>query len=151
MREPGEIIRRNAVDFYELAMSSYGAGKPMAVICNLALSVELLLKSLDATLIGSGDPEIGFRDAESKSNIWGHSLSELLDKMDSGKKQRLVQDYKIQTGQDLEALLIKCKDYFVHARYAYESSSGHLYDMSAIKDVSEGIQSVIKAWGGTNA
>jgi len=47
MREAGERIRRNALEFYELAMSSFASGEnSMAVVCNFALSVELLLKSL---------------------------------------------------------------------------------------------------------
>ena len=152
MREAGERIRRNALEFYELAMSSFASGEnSMAVVCNFALSVELLLKSLDAKLLGSGSPSTGFQDAWTESNLWGHDLLKLFNDMDSTKGQSLATEYETQTGRNLPAELDQCKDYFIKARYAHEPSSGQVYEISMIKNISEGIQSVISAWGGTNA
>lgn len=142
-------IYRSAKCFYALALPAFNDDRilsenSMAVIANLALCVELLLKSTDAKVIHANQVKNRLlSNAEIKSNVRGHNLRELFDDLDSSIQACLIQKFEEETHQSLLPLLDKCKDYFVHARYSYESTSQHPYDISAIKLLADGLDSAI--------
>lgn len=151
-KEPSARIFSNALQFYELTKPAYDNPATlqktlMAVICNFALSIELLLKSCDAGVKKSQhQPGTLLTDAEIYSNSWGHDLEKIFDRFDSEIKSKVEYLYKETTGKDLRPLLSKYKDYFIHARYAHEPKSGHSYDVSGIHDLAEGLIATIRKW-----
>lgn len=89
-------------------------------------------------------------NAEIFSNLkgGGHDLEKMFNKMDKEIAGQLCVLYHECTGGDLQVELTKCKDYFVHARYAYELDSAHEYSVPAIKQLADGlIKTLLKGWG----
>ena len=154
-REPSGHIFRNAVQFFELARPAYDDRDVlnktcMAVVCNLALSVELLLKSCDAGVkTNNHSPGQPLTDAEIYSNAWGHDLEKIYDSLDASIKTKVTRLFHETTNQDLRPILSKYKDYFIHARYSHEPRSGHSYDVSGIKNLAEDLIVSIKKWHST--
>lgn len=144
-------IYRSAKSFYALALPAFNdnkilAANVMAVVANLALCVELLLKSTDAKVVKSQQVKNGpLSNAEIKSNVRvrGHDLRSIFDALDSSIQAILIQKFEEETHQSLLPLLDKCKDYFIHARYSYELKSSHSYDISAIKLLADGLDAAI--------
>lgn len=155
-KEPSAHIYRHAMEFYNLAAPAFEnnavlIASPMAVTCNLALCVELLLKCADA---GVDVPP--HKEGELLANAYpysnlkggGHDLKKMFERMDPVIAGKLTALYLEVTGEDLAASLTKCKDYFVHARYAYEPGSAHTYSPSAIKNLADGLSAALmKGWG----
>lgn len=72
----------------------------------------------------------------------------MFEKMDKEIADKLCVLYHECTNGDLRLELKKCKDYFVHSRYAYELGSAHTYNVSAIKQLADGlIKALLKGWG----
>lgn len=122
---------------------------PMAIVANLALCVELLLKATDAKVnlspIGRNGP---LGPASIGSNVWGHDLADIFSKMDPELQTILAQLFEEGTGKPLRPLLEKCKDYFTHARYYYESKHHHAFDISGIRLLADGLSAALwKGWG----
>lgn len=147
-------IYQAAKSFYEVAKPAFDDDQFLiknicAVIANLALSVELLLKSADAKVTTSPHQENRpLSPASIGSNVRGHNLELLLDNMDQDIATQLQHHFHHATGQELRPLLLKCKDYFIHARYSYEESSQHFFDVSAVRTLAEGLDAaLIKGWG----
>lgn len=142
-------IYRSAKCFYALALPAFNddsilSANVMAVVANLALCVELLLKSTDAKVIKTKQVKNGLlSNAEIKSNVYGHDLRSIFDSLDSSIQAILIEKFEEETNQSLLPLLDKCKDYFIHARYSYELKSSHSYDISAIKLLADGLDAAI--------
>lgn len=155
-KEPSGHIYRHAMEFYNLAAPAFDnnavlVASPMAVTCNLALCVELLLKCADAGVKVSAHNEGELlANAEIYSNLkgGGHNLKKMFERMDQAIADKLIALYLDVTGEDLTAALTKCKDYFVHARYAYEPNSMHHYSPTDIKKLADGLNAALwKGWG----
>lgn len=155
-KEPSGHIYRNAMEFYNLAAPAFEdntilIASPMAIVCNLALCVELLLKCADAGVNAPPHKEGEvLANTEIYSNLKGgsHDLVKMFERMDTDIAERLSALYLESIGEDLKASLTKCKDYFVHARYAYELSSAHTYSPSIIKRLADGLNAaLLKGWG----
>lgn len=147
-------IYRAARSFYDLARPAFDDDSilernVMAVVANLALAVELFLKAADARITPSErglDGPLG--SAKIQSNVWGHDFKELFDRMEPTVSARLQQLFHQETGKELEPLLVKCKDYFIHARYFYEPNHYHPFAVSAVKTLAEGLDAaLVKGWG----
>lgn len=153
---PSNYIYLNARGFYEIAALAYGTPailelSSMAIVANFAMCVELLLKCSDAgiqvppytkgELLSNAYPHTNIR-------IRGHALDEMFDKIKSATRERLEELYQQETTHDLRTDLIKCKDYFQHARYAYERGHAHSYDIGAIKRLADGLSAaLLRDWG----
>ncbi|MCS0582125.1 hypothetical protein NX784_11030 [Massilia pinisoli] len=155
-KEPSGHIYRHAMQFYKMAAPAFEDNAvleecSMAVVCNLALCCELLLKCADAGVdVPSYKKDVLLSNAEVYSNLkgGGHDLKKMFERMDQDIAKRLSSLYCEVTGKDLAADLDKCKDYFVHARYAYELQSTHPYSISDIKNLVDGLnQALWKGWG----
>lgn len=147
-------IYRAAKSFYEVARPAFDEDRLlveniMAVIANLAISVELFLKAADAKVNTSPSHENEpLNPASIGSNVRGHNLEQLLDNMDRGVASQLQLHFLGETGQELRPLLHKCKNYFIHARYFYEADSQHSFDLSAVRALAEGLDAALmKGWG----
>ncbi|GJJ03427.1 hypothetical protein RugamoR64_39650 [Duganella rhizosphaerae] len=147
-------IYRAAKSFYDLAKPAFDdnsilESNVMAVVANLALAVELFLKAADAKVTVSPrgvDGPLG--QAKIESNVWGHDLEQLFDRMDRTVSTRLQQLFEQETGKELKPLLVECKDYFAHARYFYEPKHQHGFTVSAVKILAEGLDAALmKGWG----
>ena len=151
-REPSGRIFSNALQFYSLAKPALENSNKlqeniMAVICNLALCVELLLKCSDSGVKVSPSQSGGpLGDAEIYSNAWGHDLEKIFNALDPSISRKLEILFKKETTADLKPLLKTCKDYFIHARYAHEPESGHCYEVTSIQNLAEGLIASIKNW-----
>ena len=152
IKEPSGRIFSNALQFYNLAKPALDDDAilnktVMAVVCNLALCVELLLKCADAGVKKSLLSPGGLvSDAEIFSNAWGHDLEKVFNALDPDAQSKLENGFNKCTGLNLRQQLAVCKDYFVHARYAHEPKSGHPYNVTAIKDLAEGLKAAIETW-----
>lgn len=155
-KEPSAHIYRHAMEFYNLAAPAFEnnavlAASPMAVTCNLALCVELLLKCADAGVdVPPHKEDELLANAYVYSNLkgGGHDLKRMFDRMDADIADKLTALYLDVTGDDLPSALTKCKDYFIHARYAYERESAHSYSPSEIKKLADGLSAALmKGWG----
>lgn len=151
-KEPSGWIFSNALQFYSLAKPALEDSNKlqenvMAVICNLALCVELLLKCSDSGVKASPvQPGSLIGDAEIYSNTWGHDLEKIFNELDPIVSKKLETLFKKETATDLKPLLKTCKNYFIHARYAHEPNSGHCYEISSIQKLAEGLIASIKDW-----
>lgn len=151
-KEPSGRIFSNALQFYNLAKPSLDDGdllqkNVMAVVCNLALCVELLLKCTDSGVKKyPPSPDGLISDAEIFSNAWGHDLEKLYNGLDQDIKTKLEKKFHEATGLDLLKNLAECKDYFIHSRYSHEPSSGHPFNISAIQALAEGLKAAIENW-----
>lgn len=155
-KEPSGRIYRNALEFYKLAAPAFEdetilVASPNAVVCNLALCVELLLKCSDSE-VRVPPHKVGelLANAEIFSNLkgGGHDLAKMFDRMNIEIAIQLSTLYLECTGENLRAALTECKDYFIHARYAYELKSAHSYKISSIKRLADGlIAALLKGWG----
>ena len=151
-KEPSHHIFASALQFYALAKPALDDDiklqeNVMAVVCNLALCIELLLKCSDSgvkTFPAQPGGLIG--DAEIYSNVRGHDLEKIFSNLDTGITNKLEMLFKNATGKELKPLLARCKDYFVHARYSYEPQSGHCYHVSEIQELAEGLITSIHNW-----
>jgi hypothetical protein len=149
---PSFKIYSSAKQFYNLAKPALDDHEilrynVMAVICNLALCVELLLKSADSKVRkypGIGGAPLGWDEVS--SNAWGHDLGKIFDGLDLKIRGRLESSFGDVTGLDLSKSVRDCKDYFIHARYAYEPASEHSYDVTTIQALAEGLIKVIGDW-----
>ncbi len=155
---PSDRIYRNALEFYYLAKPAFEdnailLASPNAVVCNLALCVELLLKCSDSRVIvpphKDGDP---LGNADIFTNLRGHDLAKIFGQMNAGTAAKLCALYQECTGESLKDALTSCKDYFVHARYPYEPDHAHPYTISSIRNLAEGlIEALQKGWGRSQA
>lgn len=151
-REPSGRIFSNAIQFYSLAKLALDDNDKLqqntfAVICNLALCVELLLKCSDSGVKVSPSQSGGLIGAaEIYSNGWGHDLEKIFNNLNPNTSKKLEVLFKKETETELRPLLKTCKDYFIHARYAHEPQSGHSYEITSIKNLAEGLISSIKNW-----
>lgn len=157
---PSNYIYLNAMGFYRLAAPAFDDNAlleqaPMAVVANLALCVELLLKCSDAGV--RTQPKTPSEKSEEQlipnafvftnAKASGHALDSVFDKISQPIREKLEQLYLDATNHCLREDLIKCRDYFVHARYAYEQTHAHPYDISAIKRLADGLnQALLKGW-----
>jgi hypothetical protein len=146
---------------YECAMAHYRLAAPafeddrilvpnvMAVVVNLALCVELLLKASDAKVTPSPRVANGpLGDAKVKSKISGHDLSVMFEKISPEVQHVLKTLFEEETNKPLLPLLNKCKDYFIHARYYYEPEHHHAFDVGGIKMLADGLNiAMLKGWG----
>ena len=151
-RQSGYMYRA-AKDFAGLASLGYNDGNflpkhVMAIVANYALAAELLLKASDAKVIQSSRGRDGpLSQAKIGSNAWGHKLSDVFDNLNPEVAKSLQTAFEEITSQPLVPLLEKCKDYFVNARYYYESG-GSMYDVSGIKLLADGLDAAMwKAFG----
>ncbi|MFZ6727683.1 hypothetical protein ACO0K2_19540 [Undibacterium sp. MH2W] len=122
----------------------------MAVVANLALCVELLLKACDAkvTKPNQSNNEQVLVNGEISSNVWGHDLVQIFSKLNPEVQETLVLLFESETNQQLRPLLEKCKDYFTHARYFYESKHAHIFSPSDIRILAHGINAaILKSFG----
>ncbi len=151
-KEPSHHIFASALQFYALAKPALDDDiklqeNVMAVVCNLALCIELLLKCSDSGV--KAFPALAgelIGDAEIYSNVRGHNLEKIFSNLDADIANRLEVLFKSATGKDIKPLLAQCKDYFVHARYSYEPQSGHCYYVSEIQELAEGLITSIRNW-----
>ncbi|MCW8193719.1 hypothetical protein F6455_02835 [Proteobacteria bacterium 005FR1] len=95
---------------------------------NLAFSIELFLKSLDATsterlILKVGDARITRLFAE--SNLREHDLKKLFDGLENGIKSQLQTKFRDHecniSGQEMDDVLSSISGAFIKDRYAYES------------------------------
>lgn len=149
-------IYRAAKDFHKLATLGIGSEDflsrhALAVVANYALSVELFLKASDAKVTSSKKQSNGLpTPAKIGSNAWGHDLSDVFKRLDSDVAKLIQTTFEEVIGTQLVPLLEKCNDYFVDARYHYETPRA--YDISAVRLLADGFNTaLLKAFGPTNA
>lgn len=151
-RETSAWIFSNAKQFYSLAKialedDSLLEKNVMAIICNLTLCVELLLKSTDEGVKTSKHQRGGLLgNAEIFSNAWGHDLEKIFSNLAPEIRARISQSFKEITNQEINSLLSTCKHYFVHARYSHEPAALHTYNITAIQTLAEGLIKSIESW-----
>jgi len=151
-KAPSGWIFSSALEFYALAKPALEnpeklQEQSMAVVCNLALCVELLLKCSDFGVKTSPVQPGGLiGDAEIYSKVYGHDLEKIFKNIDPSIAQKLEILFKKSVGRDLKPLLSECKDYFVNARYSYESNSRSSYKIGSIQILAEGLIESINCW-----
>jgi hypothetical protein len=127
------------------------AGRSVFVCGSLHLCVELLLKCSESGVkvpLHQEGELLANAEIFSNLKVGGHDLEKMFNKIDKEISGQLCVLYHECTGGDLQVELTKCKDYFVHARYAYELDSAHAYNVSAIKQLADGlIKALLKGWG----
>ena len=90
----------------------------MAVVCNLALCVEFLLKCCDSDVKNSPSQPVGpLGNAEIYSNVWGHNLEKIFSTLDPKIAIKLDTLFKEATGIELKPLIEECKNYFIHGTH----------------------------------
>jgi hypothetical protein len=142
-RQSGHIYRI-ALGHYRLAEPAYYddallESASMAVVANMAFCVELLLKCSDSNVKqGESQPCGMIAAATIGSNVWGHDLALVFDKLDPTISSRLATLFEEETGKLIRPLLLKCKDYFESARYSF-SSKTKSYDVTGIKLLADGL------------
>ena len=147
-------IYRAAMGHYNLAAPAYNdnallESSVMAVVANMAFCVELLLKCSDSYVKkGPSVPDGLISPAEIGSNVWGHDLLSVFEKLNADVRTRLEMLFEQEMGKPIRPLLTKCRGYFEAARYSYNSAI-RSYDVSAIKDLADGlIMALHKGYGG---
>lgn len=158
MAHQSKWIYESAKSYYALAEPAFHdnsilAPNVMAVVSNLALCVELLLKACDSKVTKSSQGADGLLgNAEISSNVWGHDLVQLFDKLDPEVQAVLESLFEEDRHQPLRPLLEKCKDYFTHARYFYEAKHAHTFSPSDIRTLAQGIEAaMLKGFGQSQA
>lgn len=151
-KEPSGWIFSNALQFYELARPTLESPEKLqdqsiAVVCNLALCVELLLKCCDSGVKASPVQPGGLiGDAEIYSNVRGHDFEKIFNNLDPDIANKIATLFSRSAGREIRPLINECKDYFINSRYSYEPNSNPSYNISSIQRLAEGLIDSIKNW-----
>lgn len=142
-RQSGHIYRC-ALGHYKLAEPAYHdnallESAVMAVVANMAFCVELLLKCSDSYVEkGERQADGPIPPAKIGSNVWGHDLLDLFDKLDPTVSSRLEALFEEETGRSIRPLLLRFRDYFASTRYSF-SSKIDVIDVAGIKLLADGL------------
>jgi len=117
----------------------------IAVITNYALSVELMLKSLDATVtLSTVSPDGLLSSAEIRSSLTGHLLhDELFKNLRKETQTSLEKKFRDESGGELSELLKECQKYFVDTRYYYEPEKLQSLGYSTITQLALTLEKII--------
>jgi hypothetical protein len=119
----------------------------LPLVVNYALSAELALKAAEGiTHYGPViDGIIGAATLESSAH--GHDLNRVFAQLRADTQEGIAREFQLTSGEPLHPLLAKCADYFVKARYAYESKGGGAYDLTGIRTLAGGLLKAVMAHG----
>ena len=148
---PSNHVFINAQQYLNIARITDGSGHlydvSIAAVSNYAFSVELMLKALDTTLLPSLPVQDGvLSGAEIQTNIRGHNLLSIFQKLPTDVQQRLAKKFLEANGMEVEPLLSTCGDYFVLSRYFHEPQSKIAYRISDVRSLAEGVEHAMLSW-----
>lgn len=139
-------IFKCAENFHRMAELALSRDNSLALssACIYGLSVELYLKSLDANTKIKNQSSMAVTDGEIYSELTGHKLDKLLSSVNNPILAE-VKSYFSDHNLNIESMCLECKDYFEHARYSYEVTGAHGYNVSNVKLLADSLRSSIYA------
>ncbi|MEG4582243.1 hypothetical protein QUA71_21895 [Microcoleus sp. MON1_C5] len=137
-------IFKCAENFHKLAELALKQDNNLAIssACIYGLTAELYLKSLDANTKLKNQSSGTITDGEIYSELRGHKLDTLLSSVNNPIIAE-VESYFSNQNLNIENLCLECKDYFEHARYSYELTGAHVYDVTKVKLLADNLRSSI--------
>lgn len=167
-KEPSGHIYMHAQQFFRLAEHAFNdvyllSTAPYAITANYAFCVEILLKACDPKLeylspAPEDDTEADLRhepaDDEARlvraaiycSNISGHDLVKIFEKLDQKTATKVSQLFEEQTGEQILPLLEECRRYFIQARYPYDKGNRIGFDITKVRLLATGLMGGLPNW-----